>query len=300
MDLELWPTLIFLFKWVAYVGTAAALGGPLSLLLFFRQSARAPRVIAYISAGCGIGALAAVANFFVQVGSFAEQGMRGMVDVTYINLLWQSDARTSLLAKLLGFSLITVSSWSIGRISHPVVWRQYRALLTGLLLVLGMASVAASYQYVGHAADASALARLAVFVHVLAMGFWIGSLYPLWLACRSRDAVELQAIMDRFSTIAVYVVAVLVVVGAALVIILVGDLFNLFTTDYGKVLLTKLALVCVLLVIAATNKWMWTPRLQQGATFSRYLLIAVGIEMIVALLTLLATAFMTTVTGPAL
>ena len=133
-------------------------------------------------------------------------------------------------------------------------------------LALGLAAL--SFAVAGHAARAEPLALMAplVFVHALALIFWAGALPGLVVALRAPDAAVQMA---RFSRLAVPMVAVLVVTGAALAWRQVETPDALVGTAYGWVLTAKLALVALVLVLAARHRLILTPRLAQGAPTAR-------------------------------
>jgi copper transport protein len=77
----------------------------------------------------------------------------------------------------------------------------------------------------------------------------------------SKPTAAALPVVNRFSRIAVPVVAVLALTGFALAIIQLEKLSALVETRYGLILLIKLALVIVLLALAALNRLRLTPAL---------------------------------------
>ncbi len=131
------------------------------------------------------------------------------------------------------------------------------------LSLLGWALGALSFAASGHAATAEprALTVPAVALHAAALLFWMGALVPLLLALRGPDAA-LQ--MRRFSGLAVPMVVVLVLSGATLTWVQMGNPAALAGSAYGLVLGTKLLLVLGLLALAARNRLVLTPALAVG------------------------------------
>ena len=78
---------------------------------------------------------------------------------------------------------------------------------------------------------------------------------------------------------------------------LFGSIDEIFSTDYGMVVLVKLSLVIVILGIAAINRVRLTPNIvsQKGVRQFRN---SVTIEIFVALLILIVTTYLSTVVGP--
>jgi copper transport protein len=143
----------------------------------------------------------------------------------------------------------------------------------------------------GHAATASpeVLTRPAIFLHGLAVAFWIGALAPL-AALLSKPTPAVLPLLNRFSRIAMPVIAALALTGLMLAIIQLEKPSALVETSYGLILSVKLALVLSLLALAGLNRYRLTPALakSQGAAsaLKRSILLecgaALGIFAIVA------------------
>jgi copper transport protein len=178
-------------------------------------------------------------------------------------------ASTALIAAALSLSLH--SPWS--------------RILSGAGLLL----VGVSFALTGHAsaADPQWLTRPAVFLHGVGAAYWIGALVPL-LALLRRGEPAL-AIVQRFSAVAVPLVAALVLSGVALAVVQVGSLSALNGTAYGRVLLAKLAAVVLLLALAALNRFSLTPALATPGSERRLAWsIATEIALVAAILALAA------------
>ena len=168
---------------------------------------------------------------------------------------------------------------------------QGRAWYARVLAAIALAGVGLSLAMTGHAATAppEIVTRPAVFVHGLAVAFWIGALAPL-AALLSKPTPAVLPLLNRFSRIAMPVVAVLALTGLVLAIIQLEKPRALVETTYGLILSVKLALVLLLLVLAALNRYRLTPALarDQGAALAlkRSILIecgaALGIFVVVA------------------
>jgi copper transport protein len=130
------------------------------------------------------------------------------------------------------------------------------------LAAVAFAGVGLSLALTGHAATASPelLTRPAVFVHGLAVAFWIGALAPL-TALASKPTQVVLPLLNRFSRIAMPVVAALALTGLTLAVIQLEKPSALVDTSYGLILLVKLALVLFLLALAALNRVRLTPAL---------------------------------------
>ena len=148
--------------------------------------------------------------------------------------------------------------------------RVSRALATALSAV-ALGSLAWS----GHAAASEGwqgtLHRASDVVHLLAAGAWLGALFVLLaiLALSRQSATglaEAGAALARFGVPGTVIVALLVATGAYNLVMIVGleGLGALPDTLYGRLLLAKLALFVAMLVLAASNRWRLTPRLERS------------------------------------
>jgi len=170
--------------------------------------------------------------------------------------------------------------------------------------LLAGAGVLATFSLASHG---SALADLRVagtitdFLHLLASAFWVGGLIHFLLGMsifralrpRERQGV-LSALVPRFSIVASLSVGTLIITGLYSAWAMAGTLPAAYTqTPYGLSLVAKIALVVPLLVVAAVNLLWVKPRLSQ-ATAGEWLRKLVLGEVILAVLTLLAVSFLTT------
>ena len=165
------------------------------------------------------------------------------------------------------------------------------------LWVLGLAGAAAVLVHVlaGHAASPSSLEVLNIllqWVHMTAIGIWVGGLFWLLLGFRGRDARERGAAVGVFTRLATAVLVVVLVTGLVRALVEVGSVGALLDTDYGITLLVKIALVVGLVGLGALNHFFWAPAVRatggDGAA-RRFGLNSRG-ELAVALGVLAATA----------
>jgi copper transport protein len=118
-----------------------------------------------------------------------------------------------------------------------------------------------------------------VFMHGVAVAFWIGALWPLLAALREGSTAELP----RFSRAIPLPLVLLIASGAVIAVIQVQEPGALLSTDYGRVLLAKLAGVAVLLALALASRIM-TARAGEGG--SKRLASSVKAELLLALIIL--------------
>ncbi|HEV3408390.1 MAG TPA: CopD family protein [Gaiellaceae bacterium] len=139
----------------------------------------------------------------------------------------------------------------------------------------------------GHASVAGPVAFAADVAHVLAAATWTGGLafvvLALVFATEERWPLATRSV-PRFSTMALVAVGVLLIAGAVNGYLQIGAWRGLWETQYGLLLLGKIALVLPLLALGAFNNRYAVPALRAGvATPSerRRFLRAAGAELAV-------------------
>jgi copper resistance protein D len=139
-----------------------------------------------------------------------------------------------------------------------------------LVVVASAAGLVGSLVWAGHAAGGSGLEAIlhpaSDFLHLVAAAAWVGTLIPLalLLAALGHDAGSLAiagAATTRFSTFGIGGVATLLVTGTINTWYLAGSIPALTETDYGRILLVKIALFLAMVAVAAVNRLRLTPRL---------------------------------------
>ncbi|HET7198193.1 MAG TPA: copper homeostasis membrane protein CopD [Burkholderiales bacterium] len=130
----------------------------------------------------------------------------------------------------------------------------------GLLSALLLAALAA----MGHGGSGRGAAGALHFgidaAHLLAAGAWLGALPPLVIALRSAGTAAASEAAQRFSTLGVIGMLVIVASGVANAWYMLSGFPALVESAYGRWLLAKLALFAVILGTAAVNRWRLAPR----------------------------------------
>lgn len=137
---------------------------------------------------------------------------------------------------------------------------------------LGLAAaltLAASLAWTGHAGSTVGavgyLHLAADTLHLVAAAAWIGGLVSLTLflaaAYRNRNISLACNAVGRFSTLGLISVATLLLTGFVNASILVGSPRGLVVTEYGRLLILKLAMFAVMLAFAAINRFRLRPQL---------------------------------------
>ena len=286
-----WVAAIVLNKLLIYIALAMTVGGLAAMFTVSRYKDRELPFNKYLPIGFLLGLMAVSLGFFLQVGSFAEEGLSGMWNVDYAKILWNSGAGKSYKFQLLGWCL--VASTMIMMWIKPVYSPVFAAL--GLICVL---MIATSFTLTGHTAEAPIWVRGALALHVVAAMWWMGSLYPLRSACDVLGVSSLQSLMVEFGKQAMLLVGLLIIAGGIISYHLEGSFSNLLDTGHGNLLLLKLGTVAIILSIAAVHKFRLVPKLSSPksiATLKRSITIEIGIGFII----LVITALMSSATGPA-
>jgi copper transport protein len=202
--------------------------------------------------------LAGTLAWFLLQGPYVIRGSLGdVVDPG----LWSDVAGTRLGRLLLvRLALVLVAGLMLvwHRASGSTAWRTI-GLLLGLGLVL-------SHSASGHpSVDAPAAYGVALdAVHLTSVSVWIGGLVMLlgggrsWFADPVVDhgeAVEPHPVR-RFSRWALVAVVLIVATGVAQTVHLAGGLGDLTESNWGRLLLVKVALVVVLVTLGAVSRWL--------------------------------------------
>ena len=153
--------------------------------------------------------------------------------------------------------------------------RRGKGPLADIFAVVLGGSFVGTLAFAGHAVGTpgfgGVLHPVADFAHLVAAVGWVGMLLPLalFLAAAARDkalAGTAYAVAKRFSNVSLVTVGVLLVTGSVNALYLAGSIFAITETDYGRLLLIKVALFLLMVAIAAVNWQVWTPRLIQDGS----------------------------------
>jgi putative copper resistance protein D len=140
--------------------------------------------------------------------------------------------------------------------------------------VIFSASLVGSLAWAGHAIGAQGIEGIvhpaADVLHLIAVAAWVGSLVPLALLLsmtgKNADLLPVARTATlRFSTLGIASVGTLLLTGMVNTWYLVGSVSALTESDYGRLLLIKLALFLTMVGIAAFNWSQLTPRLARNA-----------------------------------
>jgi len=210
----------------------------------------------------------------------------GLTDGTQWQLLAADSAALALIVRLAGVVLIALALAADSPLS---------------LTFAGLPLVVLSYLLSGHTVLPPLRPLLSVLlaVHVMAVVFWFGALWPLRQLLAHSSAVVAAGTVASFSRSALSLVPLLALAGVLLACLLLPAAAALLR-PYGLLLLCKGVLFAVLLFLAAYNRLRLTPALNAGAPRAASRLAAsVLAEYLLIALVLLVTAVMSGYFSPA-
>ncbi|HLJ00211.1 MAG TPA: copper homeostasis membrane protein CopD [Bradyrhizobium sp.] len=185
-----------------------------------------------------------------------------MLTQTQVGFAWEIRA---VLSGLLAMGLLLRHKTAEGRAA------QCLAILVSVLAGTYLGTLA----FAGHGAEGLGGERYvhlaADFMHLNAAGLWLGALVPFTLLVmhllRFRDDGSVPAIAaagNRFSTLGIVAVAIVLVSGTINASFLVNGAHSLIDTTYGRLLLLKITLFAAMLCLAGVNRQHLLPKLHDG------------------------------------
>lgn len=252
-----------LTRWIGYAGLALLAGALLLALLdpALRET-RPLRRWAWIGFDAALGAT--LLGALLQGPYAAGQGLGVLLDPALVSATLETEAGRMAAVRLILLGVLGVVLWewlSAERDKRALAW-------TGAAVV---AASAATHAASGHAVADSLpwLTIVAGTAHLTAAAAWVGGLVVLLLVVlRSGSSLttgEQHAVGRRFSAVAPWLVAVIVITGVAEAWIRVGSWGALLETAYGRLLLAKTALLVVALVAALYSRRLVEARTSEGS-----------------------------------
>lgn len=239
---------VSVMQFLGFVGLILVIGPALVLLALWprRLDRRQPIRLAY--AGLGLTAVATIGGLYLQAPYGAGSGIFD-VDSTDISYVLDSHFGEAFLVRL---AVLVV----IGFLLRPVLAGRGGKADYWLLGVLGLVGVL-TWPLAGHpgATDVAPLTVVADTAHLISVGVWIGGLVMLAVfLLRRANLRELSAILPVWSNWAMLAVSVLVLTGTAQALIEIGSVHALISTEYGLLVLAKVALLAVILLFANVGR----------------------------------------------
>jgi copper transport protein len=155
----------------------------------------------------------------------------------------------------------------------------------------------------GHAMDASSrtVAEIAALLHLAGICAWFGGLTVLLLGVLPRRrAEELATVTPKYSRLAMLSVIIIAAAGTTLAVQLLPSPSVLLSTNYGRLLLLKLAIFAVILGVAQLSK-RWVKRrldfavvLRGNSATVRPFVYSVAVETVLVVAVLVAASLLVT------
>jgi putative copper resistance protein D len=236
---------------VILAGQALAVGGVVFLLWVLRPAqaqdaaidVRAARVARWMTLGAIVVAVGQALALVVQLTALADGGSWPLREVA-ATLFFRVT-----LARAAAAILFAAAGVALARAPRDRRWSAATVALSALVIVLA--------SWTSHAAarpGERALLLAADALHQAAAFVWIGGLAHLIVAVlRDRAAPWPRPLLSRFSALALTSVTVIVVAGVGLSAGYIDGLLAVVGTAYGVMVLTKVALLGLLLGLGALN-----------------------------------------------
>ena len=288
---EYWMWATWLTKVLLYLSVAFVVGGAFCYFLLRQYLELKESILKYITIGAGLGLISSTLGFFILNGSFANSGLIGMWDLTYLNILINTPTGQIQIIRSISFALLLIIL--LVKLSRN---KTEISIIESTIFSILLIPIFFSFSQLGHVANLPFFAQILLSVHVLVMSLWMGSLYPLWKTSRKISGLPLKDRMHVFGRIAAFIVAILIACGTSIAFLLFKDINSLINTPYGLGFIIKILFVMSILMLAAFNKWYFTPRLQ-NPKFAKNLSYAILFEMFLGFSILLMTGYITSVVG---
>ncbi len=268
-------------SWLAILAFVLAGGGALFLLTCLAPALRQPgagaafwtkmtRRFALIAlAVAGIGAIAALASLLAKanivtgqsIGQILSSGVLGAMLAPWSGRVWI--AREAAFVAILAVSLAWLLRARRGGAEQPGKSGSLALAVIALLGAAGLAFQALdSHLAAGHVARHGPLGTVALALHLVAVGAWVGGLgvgalllLPVWrgLDGELRRAISTNVIA-RFSILALTSVALIALSGLYVTVLMLPSASDLLSSAYGQALDLKIVLFVVLILIGALNR----------------------------------------------
>lgn len=266
----------WLFRWSAYAGLALLVGGAFFRVVCWPAGRRDQRARRIVRSGWIVSLVGAVGSLLLQGPNTAGSSIAQAFSPSLLGATVRTDFGISMLVRIallvvIGFLLrwlFVTGETEPPAATHPAADPTAGpaapvavGIDRGRLAVLAVAGVAlvTTWSWMGHAHVGAQVpvAVAADVAHLSAMSVWVGGLVLL-TACvlPARRAVlrEAARALPRFSVTAMIAVGVLVCTGVYAAWREVGSLTALSGTEYGKLLIFKLAAFGVLMALAAMSR----------------------------------------------
>jgi copper transport protein len=217
--------------------------------------------------------------------------------LVFLFCLEEADGDIAAMATLEGLAVVLdcslVKSVSLILVSLCLAFGAGRLPRGGAALsIAALAILGPAFALTGHASGAGVqlLSFSAVSLHVISVAFWAGAL-PGLCSMLGRDKPGQRETLLRFSSAIPFSIGTMLLAGTYLAVVQVGVPSALLMTDYGNVLLAKLALVAIALALGTWNRLVLTQPVSRGsasATVAMKAIVAVELVLLISVLAVTA------------
>lgn len=256
-DDRTWEIAAAVARFLAYTGALVAAGGALFLTLVHDGRDDRAGVRRLVVVAAGVGAAGVLLALPIQAALATGQGLGAIGQDGVFGEVLQDGVGWTTVVVLAGLALVVV-----GDPRRPA-------------LLAGAALATTGFALSGHtrSTDSELVAVLAAAVHALAAAAWFGGLVLLAITLRRRqgepDPAASTPMVSRFSRLATVSVVAVGVGGAVLTWSEVRTLDALTSTTYGWTLLAKVAVVLVVGLIGAHNRFRVVPAVERSSSTPR-------------------------------
>lgn len=284
---------------VEYLSGALLWGGLLFVSTLWPVGADVRRVRTMLTVAWFTGLVATASALVLEGAWIAQLGPSAALHGNVVKSVLKTDFGRQWAAKfLLWFLGVVVLADLLRRGQRAVTTLPWRvgafAVGLGVLRIDGMT---------GHAGDTArpVVAEIADLVHLVALSTWIGGLAVLVVGVLPRrDVIELEHLVPRYSTLAMFSATAIVASGALMAWRMLHGIGQLTSTTWGHLLLLKVGLLAVVLVAAFASKTWVTHRLDFAVilrgdhTVVRPFVLSVLAETTVVVIVLAVAGFLAT------
>ena len=281
MDFWAWGTP--LFRILLYFSTFGSVG----IILFNFHFARYQSLstsnycINLLQKSAVMGIAASVGSLLSIAGSMGGN-VTSALKIEFLELVFEMKSGWALMVALVGFFIL-------------VVFNKNTTQIKGVMGLIGSLMILSSFTVYGHSTTAGFVSQILLFIHLIAIAYWLGSLLPFRWMCLSNDRDNLTVIALKFGRLATLYVSTLLLTGFGFAYILLGEVSALINTDYGNILLAKITSVLLLVSLGALNKFRLVPSIERGSTAGiKRLQNAINAEIFCAITILVISSVLTT------
>ncbi|MCE2571318.1 copper resistance D family protein [Motilimonas eburnea] len=282
-----WEIAILICRVAIYASIAGAIGGGISCLIARPDFSLYPKLRRYCYLSCTMGLIASGAMLLLRNGEMLDVGWRGLFNTDMLAITWQSALGNALRPRWLGFALILLCLILIKRLPKA---------LCGCIIIFASLMLCGAFTQAGHAIGQPFWHSIALVVHSLTAGLWLGSFYPLWLVCRHLPYHQSHKILTTYGQWARLPMLLLLSCGL-LMSYQLTHWQGLSDNLYGNTLIAKITLVGLMLAIAAWHKFYATSQILQHQ-HCRIWLRSFYLEVALAVTILAITSALTSIMGP--